>query len=284
MSAGQNFAGHETFHCRPFWLKKGYDFLEQKRRFTDEDAVAYLGVGKNMVTSIRFWMKAFGMADDNGLSEIGQRLLSDDGWDPYLEDIGSLWLLHYHLVKEQHNSIASIVFKELRDRTPEFSVRHYTSFVANEGVKVSPKTLERDFNTFLRNYRDKEGDELDDLSGLLADLQLVGMTKVDAKDETDRKARKVYYIERKKRSSLPPEILLYAILDSIPDQLSLSLPVLMEEVGKTFALDRDGMLELLTDIEKKHKGVNLSRVAGVYELQFKKRPEPMTVLAAYYEA
>ncbi|MBK9075730.1 MAG: DUF4007 family protein [Flavobacteriales bacterium] len=37
-----NFSGHETFHCRPFWLKKGHDFLDQKRRFTDEDAVTYL--------------------------------------------------------------------------------------------------------------------------------------------------------------------------------------------------------------------------------------------------
>ncbi|MBK7114005.1 MAG: DUF4007 family protein [Flavobacteriales bacterium] len=135
----------------------------------------------------------------------------------------------------------------------------------------------------MRNYRDKESDEIDDLSGLLSDLQLVGMTKVDPKDETDRKARKVYFIERKKRTALPASILLYAILDSIPDQLSLSLPVLMDEVGKTFALDRDGMLELLQEVTKQHKGITLSREAGVYELQFKKRPDPLTVLANYYE-
>jgi hypothetical protein len=283
MADNNNFAGHETFHCRPFWLKKGYDFLEQKGRFNDENAVAYLGVGKNMVTSIRFWMTAFGMAKESQATDLAHKLLADDGWDPYLEDIGSLWLLHYHLVKEQHNTIARIIFKELRDRSPEFNVHHYTSFVSNEGIKANPKTLERDFGTFLRNYRDKEGDELDDLSGLLADLQLVGMTKVEAKDEADRKARKVYYIERKKRTSLPSAILIYAILDSIPDQLSFSLPVLMDEVGKTFALDRDGMLELLQDVEKKYKGITLSRVAGVYELQFKMRPEPMNVLAYYYE-
>jgi hypothetical protein len=284
MADNYNFAGHETFHCRPFWLKKGYDFLEQKGRFNDEDAVAYLGVGKNMVTSIRFWMTAFGMAKESQATDLAHKLLADDGWDPYLEDIGSLWLLHYHLVKEQHNTIARIIFKELRDRSPEFNVHHYTSFVSNEGIKANLKTLERDFSTFLRNYRDKEGDEIDDLSGLLADLQLVGMTKVEAMDEVDRKARKVYYIERKKRTSLPSAILIYAILDSIPDQLSFSLPVLMDEVGKTFALDRDGMLELLQDIEKKFKGITLSRVAGVYELQFKTRPEPMNILAYYYEA
>lgn len=279
-----NFSGHETFHCRPFWLKKGYDFLEQKRRFTDEDAVAYLGVGKNMVTAIRFWMHAFGMAKDSQATDLAGKLLADEGWDPYLEDIGSLWLLHYHLVKEKHNSIAAIIFNELRDRTPEFNVNQYTGFVTSEKTKANAKTLERDFSTFLRNYRDKESDEIDDLSGLLSDLQLVGMTKVDAKDELDRKARKVYFIERRKRSSLPASILLYAILDSVPEQHSLSLPVLMDEVGKTFALDRDGMLELLMEIEKKHPAVTLSRVAGVYELQFKKRPDPLTVLAKYYEA
>lgn len=279
-----NFSGHETFHCRPFWLKKGYDFLRDGRSFTKEDAVAYLGVGKNMVTAIRFWMHAFGMAKDSQATHLADRLLADNGWDPYLEDVGSLWLLHYHLVKEKHNSIAAIIFNELRDRSPEFNVHQYTGFITAEKTKANTKTLERDFSTFLRNYRDKESDEIDDLSGLLSDLQLVGMTKVDAKYETDRKARKVYFIERKKRTSLPASILLYAILDSIPDQLSLSLPVLMDEVGKTFALDRDGMLDLLQEVTKQNKGFHLSREAGVYELQFKSRPEPLTVLANYYEA
>lgn len=284
MAEQYNFSGHETFHCRAFWLKKGYDFLEQKRNFNDEDAIAYLGVGKNMVTAIRFWMHAFGMAKQSDATDLARNLLADNGWDPYLEDTGSLWLLHYHLVKEKHNSIANIIFNELRDRTPEFNVHNYTGFITAEKIKASTKTLERDFSTFLRNYRDKESDEIADLSGLLSDLQLVGMTKVEAKDETDRKARKVYFIERKKRTSLPASILLYAILNSIPDQLSLSLPVLMDEVGKTFALDRDGMLDLLQEVTLRNKGVHLSREAGVYELQFKSRPEPLTVLANYYEA
>lgn len=278
-----NFSGHETFHCRPFWLKKGYDFLSGDRKFSDEDAITYLGVGKNMVTAIRYWMKAFGMAEENQLTDLAKKLLSDSGWDPYLEDIGSLWLLHYHLVKEKHASIANIIFNELRDRTPEFTAHHYADFVSAEVTKANAKTLERDFSVFLRNYRDKEGDEIDDLSGLLADLELVNMTQVDAKDEADRKARKLYYVERRKRSSLPPAVLLYAILDKVPEGLSLSLTTLMDEVGKTFALDRDGMLELLQEIVKKNKEITLSRHAGVFELQFKSRPQPMNVLTRYYE-
>lgn len=54
------FSGHESFQCRNLWLKKGYDYLKSKREykspFNEEWAVIDLGVGKNMVSSIRFWM------------------------------------------------------------------------------------------------------------------------------------------------------------------------------------------------------------------------------------
>lgn len=54
-----SFSGHESFQCRSLWLKKGYDFINSGKSFNDEDAVVILGVGKNMVASIRYWMKAF---------------------------------------------------------------------------------------------------------------------------------------------------------------------------------------------------------------------------------
>jgi hypothetical protein len=60
------FSGHDTFHCRHLWLKKGYDFIKAGNKFTNEDAVVLLGVGKNMVSSIYFWMKDFGMLDKEG--------------------------------------------------------------------------------------------------------------------------------------------------------------------------------------------------------------------------
>lgn len=273
-----NFSGHETFHCRPFWLKKGCDFLNEKRRFADEDAVIYLGVGKNMVTAIRYWMRAFEMANDDGLTRLGKDLLRDGGWDPYLEDVGSLWLLHYHMVKNRHASIAHLIFNQLRDRVPEFTSKQYADFVANEVSKASRRTVEKDFGVFVRNYRDKdrEEEEVDDLGGLLADLELLSMKKVDSE--------KVYFIERKRRGTLPPKVLLYAILDAIPEGRSLSLTVMMETVGKTFALDKDGMTDLLTEVAKTYakKGVTFTPHAGVYELQFKERPDALTILSEHY--
>ena len=58
------FSGHESFACKSHWLKRGYDFVIADRNFNDDDAVVHLGVGKNMVASIRFWMKAIGLLQD----------------------------------------------------------------------------------------------------------------------------------------------------------------------------------------------------------------------------
>ena len=48
-----SFSGHESFHCKSLWLKKGYDFICNKKHFADTDSVVELGVGKNMVSAIR---------------------------------------------------------------------------------------------------------------------------------------------------------------------------------------------------------------------------------------
>jgi patatin-like phospholipase/acyl hydrolase len=67
------FSGHETFHCRHFWLKKGFDFIEQGLEFNDPQAVVNLGVGKNMVSSIQHWLNAFNINENNDLSEFSKK-------------------------------------------------------------------------------------------------------------------------------------------------------------------------------------------------------------------
>ena len=52
-----HFSGHETFPLRQMWLKKAFDEsiergLIRKSTFSDENAIASFGVGKNMVASI----------------------------------------------------------------------------------------------------------------------------------------------------------------------------------------------------------------------------------------
>src|SRR5258705_1730760 len=103
------FSGHESFICKHFWLKKGYDFINEKGNFNDESAVVDLGVGKNMVGSISYWLKAFGITDQsNHITDLGKYIFNDrTGKDPYIESLGTLWLLHYNLIKTGQASIYS---------------------------------------------------------------------------------------------------------------------------------------------------------------------------------
>lgn len=102
----RSFAGHGTFAFRYAWLKKGVDLLRlDPEIFQREDAIVQLGVGKNMVRSIRHWCLATRVVEQEPKtrsrslrpSDFGTRLLGDEGWDPFLEDDASLWLIHWNL-------------------------------------------------------------------------------------------------------------------------------------------------------------------------------------------
>ena len=71
-----SFSGHESFHCKSLWLKKGYDFLADEGQFNDINAVVELGVGKNMVASIRFWLKVFHLSINDKLTDIAKYLFN----------------------------------------------------------------------------------------------------------------------------------------------------------------------------------------------------------------
>jgi len=60
------FAGHETFTLRYGWLKKAVDATgERPDIFQQDDALVTLGVGKNMVRSIRHWGLVTGILEEN---------------------------------------------------------------------------------------------------------------------------------------------------------------------------------------------------------------------------
>src|SRR5258708_1828622 len=87
------FSGHETFPCRYAWLPKAFAEIrsDPKALADDQAAMIALGVGKNMVRAIRFWLHAAGIAAPGAggsftPTQLGKRLLSSRGEDPFLED------------------------------------------------------------------------------------------------------------------------------------------------------------------------------------------------------
>jgi hypothetical protein len=153
------FVGHQTFAFRYGWLKKAVEGLRHDSRlFSSDDAIVRLGVGKNMVESIRHWGLATRVLQevDSGrfaVSQFGANLL--ESWDPYLEDPASLWLLHWQLATNPSRS-ATWCLAFSRYPRPDFSkpqLLHYLSeLTARQSFKAKESTLSRDVDCFLRTY------------------------------------------------------------------------------------------------------------------------------------
>ena len=279
------FSGHESFQCRNLWLKKGYDFVKAGRSFNDEDAVVELGVGKNMVNAIRFWMKAFNLLTPTDvLTPLANKLLPDDGWDPYLEDEATLWLLHYHLVTTARASTYDLLFNELRRDRVEFTKHNFYTFVKRKAeidrTPINEGTVLSDFVVFVKMYIRSDSlvkDREEGFSGLLTELDLV--------KSFTRNKEEYYIIENTERRDLPHEVVLYAILTSGQFDKSVNFNTLLTEpdhAGSVFALNATGLYAKLESIVSDNANIIFSDQAGIRELSFKSKPEPFSVLAQYY--
>ncbi|HMF72770.1 MAG TPA: DUF4007 family protein [Flavitalea sp.] len=286
------FSGHESFICKQFWLKKVFDFAESNKRFNEEAAVVNLGVGKNMVASLRYWGRAFGVLDDNDVvSPLAKFIFGRNGKDPFLEDFGTIWLLHYNLVKTNKASIYNFIFNEFRKERVDFTKDQVHGFLKRKCEEISSSTynantITTDINVFLRNYvkphRDDKIDVEDDFSGIMIDLDIVKAYK----QRTDQGMITRYKIEAQERRDLPVEIILYAILDNYNSQRSISFRELLtgfDSPGAIFTLTADSLynkIELLTD---KYEQIVYTETAGNQVVQIKGNLQKQTILNEYYQ-
>jgi hypothetical protein len=280
------FSGHDSFQCRQLWLKKGYDYVQEGKNFNDEDAVVQLGVGKNMVSSIRFWLKAFNIIDNKDIpTEFGKRLFDDEnGYDPFLEDEASLWLLHYQLVKNSFASIYSIIFNEFRKEKLFFNKETFVNYVkrigeSNTDLNFNENTVAKDFIVFANLYKnDPESKDVEDsFSGILSEIELLKTTGKGKEEQ--------FYIENTERDNLPEAVILFTILDNSSYGNSISLNSLefdLNSPGSIFALNRSGLMNKISDIVDEFKDITFTDQAGIKELQFKKKSDAYKILDTYY--
>lgn len=280
------FSGHDSFQCRQLWLKKGFDYVQKGKTFNDEDAVVQLGVGKNMVSAIRFWLKAFNIINNKDVpTEFGKLLFDDEtGYDPFLEDEASLWLLHYQLVKIGFASIYSMIFNEFRKEKLFFNKQTFVNYVKRLGesspdLNFNENTVAKDFIVFTNMYKNvTDGKDVEDsFAGILSEIDLLKATG-KGKDEQ-------FYIENTERDNLPEAVVLYGILDHPNYGSSISLNSLefdYNSPGSIFALNRAGLMMKISEIVKDYEGITFTDQAGIKEMQFKHRPEAFTILDKYY--
>ena len=274
------FSGHESFTCKTLWLKKGYDFIRNNNNFNSPNSVVQLGVGKNMVASIRYWMRAFGLTENDEPQPIADYLFdSNKGKDPYMEDLGTMWLLHFLLVSTCEATLYNILFTQLQRERKVFDRQHVLNIVkrmmTEDGKQnqYNENTIKKDIGTLLLNYvLPQKAKALDDYNALLIDLDLIRMD-ADSKNF-------LFNIEGKRQ--IPWQIFLYAVIKAKGKDMTVSYDML-QELGLMFCMNDMEVIEMSKAIVEHHEDtIAYSDVAGIRQLHFLNNLNEEEVLNEYY--
>ncbi len=283
------FAKHETFYIRDGWLDKGIRaVVETPNIFLDDKAPEILGLGKNMVRSLRFWMQAGGISCERRVKNHTYHQLTRFGellrrYDPYQELDGTLWFLHHHLISNRelattwywffnHYAPTRFSYKEFLERLRVW----LNTQGAEESKSVEDSSLRKDFDCLLKTYLpSRHGISPEDV--LESPLVTLGLLSAytDLDDETGKKV-KIYRLEASSPNKIPPLVLLYVLLRAQQirgrsEARQVGLQAVMREpcnVGRTFNIRPTDFEDLLSQLNDRYPQwrVQITRTGGLDQL------------------
>lgn len=280
-----SFGRHETFPLRFGWLTKGFQAVMQNPFiFQDDNATVKLGVGKNMVNAIQYWLQAARLIALQKKTwqptALGTALFSQQGWDPYLEDEATIWLIHWLLASNATTATALFWFFNSFHK-PEFTeaevLAALQSFVKTQIEQTkATSTLKGDANMILRMYTSSASQKgvpsEDTLDSPLSLLNLIQSS-----------AQKIYYCKLDERPNLPCGIVGFAITELFqyhPQNAALPISTLLHSdgyqaaLGAIFRLTETHLLEKLEQLLTIYPGYyELRETAGIHQLYRLKKIE-----------
>ena len=296
------FARHETFHPRYGWFRKAYAHVAANpRAFFGDDAPVRIGVGKNMVRAIRFWGLAAKLVAEDPRSPtprspelmttpLGDALFGQGGWDEYMEDPGTLWLLHWLLLAPPcHLPIWWLAFNDFH--AVEFTENDLQAAVdtqldlAAEWRKPHPSSIKKDVGALLRTYAPPDRRRrvaIDDILDCpLRELDLINRSPGHGR----------YRFTVGTKITLPSEVLAYSVLDYL-NRIGISgttvtvsrLALSPGSPGKAFNLTESETLTGLERTVERTSGLDLVVATGGVQLAWSDDPEVLgrRILDEYY--
>ena len=253
------FTGHESFACRFAWLPKVYqEVTRDPGIFDDEEkAMVRLGIGKNMVRSILFWGVTMDVLQHLEKrkwvpTSFGEAIFANEGHDPFLEDIRTLWLLHWKVATRPEDPLFAWDYVLYRWQYPEFTRQEMLSALIRESKKFkgnrSEGTLKRHLDVFLQTYiprQDSIGSREDSLDCPLVDLELFQVARSREVEGLHRQEL-VYAYRREAKPEITNALFEYCLDDFwsryYPGNDNLTyrdVAVVPRSVGQTFKLPED---------------------------------------------
>ena len=271
--------GHEKFHLREGWIAKGlYGVSANPMVFSGSDGTDQLGVGTNMVKSIKYWMLAMGLIKEgqkNGaeLTDLGKMILK---YDPFLEDDLSLWLLHSYIAKNNFRSTVWYLFFN-KCQAEEFTKEELYTVLRKELISYAEtdsfpeSSLKDDIDVLLNMYsKDTKNDDPEDKNKCpLASLKLI-------KKEGD-----VYYRQQPDMRHFRDEIILYELGNIFEEESSIGIDYVAELAANIYHLSRVAINTILDRLDNAGY-ITVNRTAGLDEIYPNKKISVKKIIEDYY--
>lgn len=214
------FSGHQTFPLRYGWLYKYYQVsqFENFSALTTDDLMVEWGVGKNMVEGLKYWADRVGIYDQNDENLVSTEYSLIDQHDAHLENVNSIWLIHWLLCRNVSELTAYRVFFNFYNGQKVdkaslmvfvkdlFETRQFEANTKKKSILQLPSesTVSKDLSTFFLTYATKKSGKVseDSFSSPLSELGL--LKQFD---------KQTYLCELEERSSLSDAVFTYALLD-----------------------------------------------------------------------
>lgn len=266
------FRAHETFFIRKGWLSKGMKHVRNKQDVfvdRDENPMDVLGIGSNMVKALRYWLQAVGLTQEPNagrrvqtFTDLGNSVYNHDR---YIEELGTLQLLHYKLASNKSDATAWYFFFNEFNMT-EFTKEDFVGSLQNyvlmdkESVSAAIRSLNDDFtciiSTYLPRYKSNPGkvSPENNIDCPFGELGFVDMLN-----------KKTYRKSIPAADSFNPWVILAIIFDQAGGRQEIGLNELLTakcNIGRIFNLDAITMLEVLHRIEKIGE-LKIIRTAGL---------------------
>ena len=287
------FRGHETFFIRKGWLYKGMSNIVREPGVFQGVAgnpMDVLGLGANMVKSLRYWLTTTQLTSEpktgkknQFLTELGKIIYENDA---YMEEIGSIWLVHYMLAINMDDATSWYIFFNEFNKT-EFTVEDFHSAVVKyvrmqEDVSVpSDRAIDDDFTCLMNTYVPRiklNPAKVHPESNIDCPLGELGLVDVINKREG------VYKKSVPKLDMLPQMILLSAIINGADGNKEIRISSLQNDkfqIGKIFNLDSITLINALYRLETTGL-IKVIRTAGLDIIRIETDMNFLDCVKAYY--
>lgn len=272
---------HESFSIREGWLAKGIkNVKEYGNVFALQNATDILGIGTNMVKSLKYWMTATRLIEEKN-REI---MLSDFGsiineYDPYLEDIFSWWLIHINMITNVDDAyIYNLFFNKCNIKTftkRELYEKLY-ALLTNEKLTFNENILQDEVNMIIKTYTIDEKIDNPENNFICPLSELNLLKKID---------RDTYEKNRPEIRNLPFWVVYYIICLLLDDRDNISIDELLKEENspaKLLNMDKNLINEYLDEM-KKNDLIIINRTAGLNMVYLKKKLSLNEIAEEYFK-